>query len=91
MNISFRLKPGRDDLIIDWLRCIGYRDRTYYIKEALKLYINRGGSNHSILLPPTSPFKSRNIVRENLQPADPEPKEDEKHNGVDLDAALDVW
>ncbi len=39
MHIGFRLKPGRDDLIINWLESVGENDRSYYIREALRNYL----------------------------------------------------
>lgn len=36
---SFRAKPGRDKVIIDWLESVGERDRSYYIREALRSYL----------------------------------------------------
>ncbi len=40
MHIGFRLKLGRDDLIINWLESVGKNDRSYYIKEALRNYLS---------------------------------------------------
>ncbi len=39
-KVSFRLKPGRDDVIIDWLESLGEHDRSYYVRESLKAYLN---------------------------------------------------
>ncbi len=38
---GFRAKPGRDDVIIKWLNGIQASDKSYYIREALRDYLNR--------------------------------------------------
>ncbi len=43
-RISFRLKPGRDDQIINWLEDVGDNDRSYHIREALRGFLNQGTS-----------------------------------------------
>jgi len=44
MRISVRLKSGRDDEIIKWLEHVGSNDRSYYIREALRGFLNQGTS-----------------------------------------------
>ena len=48
MNVGFRLKAGRDDLIIKWLESIGEYDRSYYIREALRSYLLSEGSKNMV-------------------------------------------
>lgn len=48
MNIGFRLKPGRDDVIIKWLEGLGENDRSYYIREALRNYLSNEQSNNRV-------------------------------------------
>jgi metal-responsive CopG/Arc/MetJ family transcriptional regulator len=36
---SFRAKPGRDDVIINWIEKIQPSDKSYYIREALRDYL----------------------------------------------------
>jgi hypothetical protein len=92
LNITFRLKPGRDDTIIDWVNCLGSKDRSYHIREAMKFYINYGGSNHNSILPQTSSSKARNRDLTNIQTEVPEAKEEVKPvNDIDLDDVLDGW
>jgi hypothetical protein len=40
IRIGFRLKHGRDDQIIEWLESIGDTDKSYYIREGLRHYVN---------------------------------------------------
>ncbi len=40
LKVSFRLKPGRDDAIIDWLESLSEHDRSYYIRESLRAYLS---------------------------------------------------
>ena len=37
---GFRLKYGRDNQIIEWLESSGEKDKSYYIREALRYYVN---------------------------------------------------
>ena len=48
MRISVRLKAGRDDEIIKWLENVGSNDRSYYIREALRGFLNQGTSQGRI-------------------------------------------
>jgi hypothetical protein len=38
---GFRVKPGRDDLIISWIEGIQASDKSYHIREALRDYLNK--------------------------------------------------
>ena len=38
-KVCFRLKRGRDDVIIKWLEGLGKDDRSYYIREGLRAYL----------------------------------------------------
>ncbi len=40
LKVSFRLKPGRDYAIIDWLESLSEHDRSYYIRESLRAYLS---------------------------------------------------
>ena len=92
MNITFRLKPGRDATIIDWVNGLGSKDRSYYIREAMKFYINYGGSSHNLVLPPTSSSNPRNRDLVNIQTEAPEANQEIKPvNNIDLDDVLDGW
>lgn len=36
MFVAFRLKPGKDNDLINWISNMGEGDRSYYIREALR-------------------------------------------------------
>jgi len=36
---QFRLRPGKDDLLIDWLSTFGQRQRSEAIRQALESYL----------------------------------------------------
>ena len=92
MNISFRLKPGRDNEIIDWVNTLGDKDRSYFIREALKFYICQGGSKHNMALPPNPPYQSRSFDIEKSLNENPDVRKDEKPlKNSDLDSILDDW
>ncbi len=42
-TIGFRLKPGRDDDLIEWLEGLWSNDRSYYIRESLRYYLAEKG------------------------------------------------
>jgi len=62
-QVGFRLKYGRDSQIIEWLESCGEMDKSYYIREALRYYLNAHMPQASSLLPPpplsTSSAKSK--------------------------------
>jgi hypothetical protein len=46
-HFNFRLKPGRDDEIIQWLNSRSKRERSFFIREALKKHVKGVDSNDS--------------------------------------------
>ncbi len=62
VRVSFRLKPGRDDSIIDWLESLSEHDRSYYVREGLRAYLN-GQS----LQAPSFAKKSASIIKASVQ------------------------
>ncbi len=58
---GFRAKPGRDDVIIKWLNGIQASDKSYYIREALRDYLNRRIPQDSS---PVDTPKSSNTISE---------------------------
>ncbi len=42
--INFRVKPGRDDDIINWLVGLGEKERSFYIRMALREWLQGKGS-----------------------------------------------
>ena len=40
LKVSFRLKPGRDDAIIEWLESLSEYDRSFYVREGLRAYLS---------------------------------------------------
>ena len=94
MYIAFRLKPGRDDDLINWFESLGDGDKSYYIRETLRKNLNShmGGSNHALPPPPSPVIDSG---EEKGKPARSARKEfDIKKNDVsvdDLEKALESW
>ncbi len=37
--INFKVKPGRDDDIIRWLKSLGEKERSFYIRMALREWL----------------------------------------------------
>jgi len=58
-RVAFRLKPGRDDMIIDWLNSLGDNDKSYHIREALRSYLLASGA------PQPSIFHGNNVTNNN--------------------------
>ena len=42
MVINFKVKPGRDDDIINWLAGLGEKERSFYIRLALREWLQEG-------------------------------------------------
>lgn len=87
---SFRVKAGRDDLIIEWLDSIGERDRSYYIREALRDYLTTVTplSNPSTRLPASSKSVKKKSVKEGLKSnVEVEPE----NNNTDLASKIRSW
>lgn len=75
--IAFRLKPGRDDDLIDWITNAGEGDRSYHIRESIR----RGLVGKTQL-----PFSSVNrVVAKQVERNKKMIKEE------DLETALDSW
>jgi hypothetical protein len=62
VRVSFRLKPGRDDSIIDWLENLSEHDRSYYVREGLRAYLI-GQSPQA----PSFAKKSASIIKPTVQ------------------------
>jgi hypothetical protein len=92
MNISFRLKPGRDDDVISWICNIGKDDRSYFIREAIKFFIKNGGSELcAVLKTPTSPVsQSQNCTGAISEEHEMNNNKNETRD-KDLDSALKNW
>jgi len=59
MFIAFRLKPGRDDDLIEWAESLGAGDQSYHIRETLRRNLNpKGGSNYALPPSPSPVIKS---------------------------------
>ena len=69
-RVAFRLKPGRDDIIIDWLISLGDNDKSYHIREALRSYLLASGA------PQPSIFHGSNVANNNTRKS--------KGNDVDI-------
>lgn len=54
MLTGFRLKPGRDDDIINWLAAIPEGDRGYYIRETLRKGIAAAGPSRPPAISPAT-------------------------------------
>ncbi len=94
MHIGFRLKKGRDDIIIDWLEAIGEYDRSYYIREALRSYLSGTGPQNCSPAPSnlSRPFTKKheldNKERSDVNRIDTR-NSDQKD--TDLEANLNGW
>ena len=65
MKITFRLKPGRDNDIIRWLKGLPEEPgRSFAIRQALRAHINGRAA---------APTERAHIERKPLPPAEPEP------------------
>jgi len=94
MIIAFRLKPGRDDDLINWYESLGDGDRSYYIRETLRKNLNShmGGSNHA--LPPSPSPEIDSGKKEDMPKRSGGREFDIKKNDVsvdDLEKALESW
>jgi hypothetical protein len=86
MFIAFRLKPGRDDDLIEWAESLGAGDQSYHIRETLRRNLNpKGGSNYA--LPPSpSPVIKSNENKSEVVPKKAASREfDIKNNEGSLD------
>ncbi len=77
MFIAFRLKPGRDDNLIDWITDAGEGDRSYHIRQAI-----RQGLIRQAPAPSSLAFKIEAKQFDNIEPI---------VNEADLEAVLDAW
>ena len=77
MFIAFRLKPGRDDDLINWIINAGEGDRSYHIREAIR----RGLSGQA----PGPSFPTVKIEAKQVEDTRQEVNE------TDLEAALSAW
>ncbi len=93
MNISFRLKPGRDDEVINWICDLGDNDRSYFIREAIKFYITHGNSSELIsVLSKHTPTVHQGLNSLGARNEEHEMTNDKKETSdKDLDSALDSW
>jgi len=93
MNIGFRLKKGRDDIIIDWLEAIGENDRSYYIREALRSYLS-GAENKNIAPTNVSSLRAQSCDDKNcgkIEAMTRKRSNDDKEKIPDLEANLNGW
>ena len=93
MNIGFRLKKGRDDIIIDWLEAIGENDRSYFIREALRSHLSGAGNKN---LTPTNVSSLRaKVVEDNssgkVEAITRKKSNNDKEKIPDLEANLNGW
>ncbi len=77
MFIAFRLKPGRDDDLINWIKTAGENDRSYYIREALRQGLHKSAPAPSSLAVKLE-TKQKNCKKKEI-------------NETDLDANLSAW
>ncbi len=93
MNISFRLKPGRDDMVINWICNISANDRSYFIREAIKFYIKHGNSSElSTVLTKHTPTVPKSLNCSGDRNEEHKMAKDKKEaSDKDLDSALDSW
>ena len=93
MNIGFRLKKGRDDIIIDWLEAIGENDRSYYIREALRSYLS--GEENKDISPTNAPNIRAQSCDDNYygkaEAMTRKRSNDDKEKIPDLEANLQGW
>ena len=76
--VAFRLKPGRDDALIDWINNLPEQDRSYHIREALR-------SNLQGQVITSRPIEI-NFAKPEVRSLPPLPGDAE-----DVEAALDDW
>ena len=93
MNIGFRLKKGRDDIIINWLETFGENDRSYHIREALRSYLSGTGNKN---VAPTNVSSLRAQVGDDNNCGKDEAMTRKKSNGdkekiPDLEVNLQGW
>ncbi len=93
VNISFRLKPGRDDEVINWICDLGDNDRSYFIREAIKFYIKHNSSSElSSALTKHTPTFPQSLNSSVARDEEREVTEDKKEvSEKDLESALDSW
>lgn len=77
MFIAFRLKPGRDDDLINWIQGTGEGDRSYHIRQAIRQGLLQQA--------PAPTYTSIRIEPRQAEDIKQEVKE------ADLEAALDAW
>ncbi len=87
---SFRAKPGRDDVIINWLEKIQPSDKSYYIREALRDYLNSRIPQDSSSVDTS---KSNNFISRANNKVDKNSREevDAEVSTSTLDANLSSW
>ena len=77
MFIAFRLKPGRDDDLINWIQSKEEGDRSYHIRQVIRqglLQQTPAISYPAIRIEPRQIEDIKQVVKE-----------------ADLEAALDAW
>ncbi len=91
-KVSFRLKPGRDDAIIDWLESLGEHDRSYYVREGLRDYLN-GKSPQVASFAKSSAVFGEPTVKKVAEIEEPAGESKVDHLGEDdkLDANFSKW
>ncbi len=95
MFIAFRLKPGRDNDLIEWLESLGTGDKSYFIRESLRRDLNsqKGGGNYALPPSPSPDIKSGE-TKEEVPKKAASREFDIKKNDVsadDLEKALESW
>lgn len=76
MFIAFRLKPGRDDDLINWIQNTGEGDRSHHIRQTIRQGLRQA---------PAPPYKTIKIEPRQIEDTIQE------INEAELEAALDAW
>lgn len=85
VTVSFKLFPGKDDDLIEWLKTLGVREKSSYIRLALRQFIT---PNYGYIAgPPVQAIPKLAKEPDKKVSADLDPAVSEE----DLEARVDRW
>ena len=87
---GFRAKPGRDDVIINWLEKIQPSDKSYYIREALRGYLTEKSPQDSSPVDTPKPINFISRANDKVDKNSCEEVDAEVSNST-LEANLNSW